>query len=77
MGISSGSRVSALIDLCDYQPLTAEQRRAAALVVCGNDKGKTRAEQVDDARYLLGALGLLPGQQDDLDATKPEASGKA
>lgn len=60
---SKGALVTSLIESCGEPALLPEDiRRLAALVVCANAEGKTHEEQVADARNLMEALGLLPGQ---------------
>lgn len=55
-----GSKITALIETVDhFDPLTDEQRHAAALVVCGN------AVDADEAHTFMAMLGLLPGQEDE------------
>ena len=56
---STGSRIQAWQDTCDYNPLSAEQKHAAALLVCAN------SEDADGARDLMLALGLMPGQENE------------
>jgi hypothetical protein len=58
-GGSKGSKISALIDECDFIPLSQEQRDAAARVVCGHPS----VPDAGDARELMAMLGLMPGQE--------------
>lgn len=61
---SKGALVTSLIESCGEPGVLPEEvRRAAALVVCGNAQGKNHEDQVADARDLMAALGLLPGQE--------------
>lgn len=64
---SKGSKISALIDECEvFEALDEEKTRAAALVVCANAQGTTKAEKIAWATDMLGMLGLLPGQAEEL-----------
>jgi hypothetical protein len=56
---SKGSKVLAMIDECEYTPLSQDQKLAASLLVCAN------AVDAADAHDLMGMLGLLPGQEDE------------
>lgn len=60
---SKGALVTSLIESCgEPSSLPEDVRHLAALVVCANAQGETREEQAADARNLMEALGLLPGQ---------------
>jgi len=70
-----GNAVTAMIEECDLYTVTEDQRRAAALIVCGNAKGDNREQQVEDARTLMSMLGLMPGQESEFDfRTVPTAT---
>jgi len=47
-------------------PLTDLQRASVRRLVCAYAVGDTHAERVADARDLMGALGLLPSQENEL-----------
>lgn len=47
-------------------PLPEDQRAKVRSLICAHAIGATRAERVADAHNLLGALGLLPSQEDEL-----------
>ncbi|QDH91681.1 hypothetical protein SEA_PHRAPPUCCINO_3 [Mycobacterium phage Phrappuccino] len=72
-GGSKGSKISALIDQCEYfDPPTEDQRRAAARALCGTvSRNVPEAEQAAVAHDLMGMLGLLPGQESEEYLTGP------
>jgi hypothetical protein len=61
-----GSIVTARIEECgEPTPIPEDIRQAAARIVCGN------AHDAEDARQLLYALGLMPGQENEDYRTGP------
>ena len=75
---SQGSKIAAWIDECgDVDALPDELRIAAARLVCANAQGDTQEQQVADARDLMGALGLLPGQESEWLISSPIAPNQS
>jgi len=63
---SKGSKISAMIDECEFfTPPTEEQKLVAARLVCAFAQGNTREEQIADARDLVFMLGLHASQIDE------------